>query len=147
MIATVIASILLLFIVVILIHSYELDLKNFRRDLEKKIDSIQFQIDGSLGDIQAMNQNVLNTYRTIQQLRYDTDWTDKCPVIIWHEASEEPICGRDIIAVDFNGYALSGAFRRVEDNKGVYYNCFYLCDWNVVSKWTYVFDILPGGGQ
>lgn len=147
MIATVIASILLLFIVVILIHSYELDLKNFRRDLEKKIDSIQFQIDGSLGDIQAMNQNVLSTYKTIQQLRYGTDWADKCPVIMWHEASEEPICGRDIIAVDSGGYALSGAFRQVGDNKGVYYNCFYLCDWSGVSKWTYVFDILPGGGQ
>lgn len=76
-------------------------------------------------------------------------WAEECLNLssLWHDASEEPICGRDIIAVDFNGYALSGTFRQVGDNKGVYYNCFYLCNWSVVSKWTYVFDILSGGGQ
>lgn len=78
---------------------------------------------------------------------HGVEWSDEHPKNVWHDASEEPIYGRDIIAENINGYALSGAFRQVENNKGVFYNNFCLCDWSVVIKWMYVFDILPGGGQ
>lgn len=60
---------MLLFFVVIMLNWYERHLANVRQALEKKIDSIQYQIDDILCDINIVNQNVLNTYGMLQQLR------------------------------------------------------------------------------
>lgn len=79
-------------------------------------------------------------------------WADNNPLQdvvnlneVWHDTNEEPIYGRDIIALDNDGFSLSGAFKQLENNKGVFYNYFCLCDWSVVTKWVYASDLLPKG--
>ena len=69
MILTIIASVLLFVIVALMLNWYERHLERFCRDLEEKISSIQYQIDDVLCDINIVNQNVLNTYGALQQLR------------------------------------------------------------------------------
>lgn len=71
MIATIIASVLLFVIVLLMLNWYERHLERFCRDLEEKINSIQYQIDYVLCDINIVNNNVLNAYGELQQLRDD----------------------------------------------------------------------------
>ena len=69
MIATIIASVLLFAIVALMLNWYERHLTNVRQAFAKKIDSIQYQIDDVLCDINIVNNNVLNAYGALQQLR------------------------------------------------------------------------------
>lgn len=64
---------------------------------------------------------------------------------LWHDASEEPKKGEDIIALDIDGISVSGIYKDYNGN-GIYrYHCF-LCEWDAVVKWAYIIDLLPKGG-
>ena len=46
-----------------------LDLDKRIAKLERKINNIQYQVEGALWDINTMNQNVLNTYGLLSQMK------------------------------------------------------------------------------
>ena len=69
MISTIIASVLLFVIVLLMLNWYERHLTNVRQAFAKKIESIQYQIDDVLCDINIVNQNVLNAYGELKRLR------------------------------------------------------------------------------
>ena len=74
-------------------------------------------------------------------------WADEHPNLesLWHDASEEPKKGEDIIALDIDGISVSGIYKDYI-GKGIYrYHCF-LCEWDAVVKWAYITDLLPKGG-
>ena len=65
---------------------------------------------------------------------------------VWHDASEEPKKGEDIIALDIDGISVSGIYKDYI-GKGIYrYHCF-LCEWDAVVRWAYTKDLLPKGGE
>lgn len=65
---------------------------------------------------------------------------------VWHDASEEPKFGEDVIAIDIDGVSVAGVYKDY-NGKGIYrYHCF-LCEWDAVDKWAYVSDLLPKGGD
>ena len=69
-------------------------------------------------------------------------WADAHPINVWHEASEEPKFGEDVIAIDIDGVSVAGVYKDY-NGKGIYrYHCF-LCEWDAVDKWAYVSDLLP----
>ena len=75
-------------------------------------------------------------------------WADEHPNLesLWHDASEEPKKGEDIIALDIDGISVSGIYKDYNGN-GIYrYHCF-LCEWDAVVKWAYTSDLLPKGGE
>ena len=73
-------------------------------------------------------------------------WADQHPNNVWHDASEEPKKGEDIIALDIDGISVSGIYKDYNGN-GIYrYHCF-LCEWDAVVKWAYISDLLPKGGE
>ena len=51
------------------------DLSKRIDELEKKIDNIQYQTEGILCDINIMNQNVLNTYGLLGEMKNEKDNT------------------------------------------------------------------------
>ena len=76
------------------------------------------------------------------------EWADEHPNLesLWHDASEEPKKGEDIIALDIDGISVSGIYKDYI-GKGIYrYHCF-LCEWDAVVKWAYTSDLLPKGGE
>ena len=74
------------------------------------------------------------------------EWADSHPVNVWHDATEEPKKGEDIIALDIDGISVSGVYKDYI-GKGIYrYHCF-LCEWDAVVKWAYISDLLPKGGE
>lgn len=77
---------------------------------------------------------------------HGVEWSDAHPVDVWHEASEEPKFGEDVIAIDIDGVSVAGVYKDY-NGKGIYrYHCF-LCEWDAVDKWAYVSDLLPKGGE
>lgn len=77
---------------------------------------------------------------------HGVEWADEHPANVWHEASEEPKFGEDVIAIDIDGASVAGVYKDY-NGKGIYrYHCF-LCEWDAVDKWAYVSDLLPKGGE
>lgn len=75
-------------------------------------------------------------------------WADKHPTNKWHDASEEPEFGREVITIDIYENSVSGVFGKLNNYKGVFYNYFSLCHyWSAVTKWAYIKDLLPKGGE
>lgn len=73
-------------------------------------------------------------------------WADNHPVNVWHDASEEPKIGPNIVAIDsdgnwwdirpyhgdYDGYGLKKGWR----------SCIRTYD---IQKWAYISDLLPKG--
>lgn len=73
-------------------------------------------------------------------------WADNHPVNVWHDASEEPKIGSNIVAIDsdgnwwdirpyhgdYDGYGLKKGWR----------SCIRTYD---IQKWAYISDLLPKG--
>lgn len=66
---------------------------------------------------------------------------------VWHPASEKPEYGREIIAFDSDGFSASGTFKQVGVVKGIFYNGYLLLAWDVTTRWAYIADLLPKGGE
>ena len=79
---------------------------------------------------------------------HGVEWADKHPVDKWHDASEEPEFGREIITIDIYENSVSGVFGKLNNYKGVFYNYSSLCHyWSAITKWAYIKDLLPKGGE
>lgn len=88
-------------------------------------------------------RNDINCY---DAFLHGVEWADEHTVNVWHDTSEEPKKGEDIIALDIDGISVSGIHKDYDGN-GIYrYDCF-LCEWDDVVKWAYIRDLLPKGGE
>ena len=70
-------------------------------------------------------------------------WSDKNPVNVWHDASEEPQGEYEIIYQDeFNHVWLSTYRKDIEQYKNWWEECV-AC--NYIIRWAYISDLLPKG--
>ena len=128
MIATIISSVLLLFVVATMLYWYEQHLETVHQALEKKIDYIQYQIDDVLCDINKLANKL-----------YFED--------VWHDASEEPnMKDKDIQIMyldKYSNYIHTGLLHSILE----YYDDEL--SWNESVKkrgtvlWAYADDLLP----
>ena len=66
---------------------------------------------------------------------------------VWHEAKEEPEEGTQVVAIDNDGWTVSGLFNPIAMVKGVYIYGDLVVDWYSVVRWAYLKDLLPKGGE
>lgn len=66
---------------------------------------------------------------------------------VWHEAKEEPEEGTQVVAIDNDGWTVSGLFNPRAMVKGVYIYGDLVVDWYSVVRWAYLKDLLPKGGE
>ena len=66
---------------------------------------------------------------------------------VWHEAKEEPKEGTQVVAIDNDGWTVSGLFNPRAMVKGVYIYGDLVVDWYSVVRWAYIKDLLPKGGE
>ena len=74
---------------------------------------------------------------------------------VWHDAKEEPKALKQVVAIDKKGRSFSGKYWPYDDEgytpryPGIYWNgdgCLTgarLLDWQKVTKWAYIHDLLP----
>lgn len=87
-----------------------------------------------------------NDIKCYDAFLHGVEWAEEQIANVWHDASEEPKKGEDIIALDIDGISVSGIYKDYNGN-GIYrYHCF-LCEWDAVVKWAYSIDLLPKGGE
>lgn len=65
-----------------------------------------------------------------------TEYTDLSQV--WHEAKEEPEEGTQVVAIDNDGWTVSGLFNPRAMVKGVYIYGDLVVDWYSVVRWAYI---------
>lgn len=65
----------------------------------------------------------------------------------WHDASKEPEEGTQVVAIDHDGWTVSGLFNPRAMVKGVYIYGDLVVDWYSVVRWAYRDDLLPKGGE
>ena len=83
-----------------------------------------------------------NDIKCYDAFLHGVEWAEEQIANVWHDASEEPKKGEDIIALDIDGISVSGIYKDYNGN-GIYrYHCF-LCEWDAVVKWAYISDLLP----
>lgn len=82
-----------------------------------------------------------NDIKCYDAFLHGVEWAEEQIANVWHDASEEPKKGEDIIALDIDGISVSGIYKDYNGN-GIYrYHCF-LCEWDAVVKWAYISDLL-----
>ena len=87
-----------------------------------------------------------NDIKCYDAFLHGVEWVEEQIANVWHDASEEPKKGEDIIALDIDGISVSGIYKDYS-GKGIYrYHCF-LCEWDAIVKWAYISDLLPKGGE
>lgn len=74
-----------------------------------------------------------------------TEYTDISQA--WHDASKEPEEGTQVVAIDHDGWTVSGLFNPRAMVKGVYIYGDLVVDWYSVVRWAYRDDLLPKGGE
>ena len=74
-----------------------------------------------------------------------TEYTDLSQA--WHDASKEPEEGTQVVAIDHDGWTVSGLFNPRAMVKGVYIYGDLVVDWYSVVRWAYRDDLLPKGGE
>lgn len=72
-------------------------------------------------------------------------WSDKHPVNVWHDASEEPQIGSNIVVVDKDGQwwdiqPYDGEYDGYGDLTG--WRCCVV-HYNNIQSWAYISDLLP----
>ena len=72
-------------------------------------------------------------------------WSDKNPVNVWHDASEEPKGNNwEILCVDVH----NGCWVESRVNALFLHNEWYdYADFEHVKNWAYISDLLPKGGE
>ena len=78
-------------------------------------------------------------------------WADEHPKNVWHDANEKPNCGSDVIALDRDNVTVYGTFKDDDDYGEYIYRCHgFSCEifeYEYVTKWAYIKDLLPKGGK
>lgn len=102
-----------------------------------------------------VEENSVNGYEAISSHRDSfiegANWADKHPNLesLWHNASEEPQIGSNIVVVD-----KMGQWWDIQPYDGEYDDCNGLTGWrccvvhyNNIQSWAYIRDLLPKGGE
>lgn len=76
-------------------------------------------------------------------------WADKNPKNVWHDASEEPENGSNIVAIDKDGNWWDIQPYHRGDYEGYELEGWFCCSisYNNIQKWAYINDLLPKGGE
>ena len=92
----------------------------------------------------------LSSPSDVIHFEYGARWADEHPVNVWHDASEEPQYKNkrilsyseyfDYFFVDFPSYLM------IKDG-GQFKNWETVVLRNKISKWAYISDLLPKGGE
>lgn len=71
---------------------------------------------------------------------HGVEWADEHPVDVWHDASEEPRCEELLLGENSDGFSIY-RWCGQEDNWEAFVNATGL------SRWAYISDLLPKGGE
>ena len=71
---------------------------------------------------------------------HGVEWADEHPVDVWHDASEEPRCEELLLGENSDGFSIY-RWCGQEDNWEAFVNETGL------SRWAYISDLLPKGGE
>ena len=112
---------------------------------EKEIkQSARKYIDTYIPDVRGIcEQDIYETFIN------GAEWADEHPDLssLWHDTSEEPKIGSNIVAIDKDGRLLGiQPYDDDYDRFGLegWRRCVYL--YNDIQKWAYISDLLPKGG-
>lgn len=91
-----------------------------------------------------VEENSVNGYEAISSHRDSfiegADWSDKNPVNVWHDVSEEPKINEDVVLYDCCGNFIAEFF----DGSVTWRNIVL---YYKATIWAYVKDLLPKGGE
>lgn len=63
------------------------------------------------------------------------EWPDSHPINVWHDASEEPKIGEQVLAIDYDGMTGSGTFN-IKLTTGIFIYDTLILDWDSVVRWA-----------
>lgn len=72
--------------------------------------------------------------------RQGVEWADKHPINVWHDASEEPKIGSNIVTINRNG-----KWWDIRPYDGDYCWRSWVSSYDI-QRWAYIDDLLPKGG-
>ena len=102
--------------------------------LETKIDTLQYQTDDVLHDIDVVNKNIRNYYGLLKRVELNLE-------SLWHDASEEPQ-EYPILCMDKQNNVW------IECSLNHYADGWDECvEFNEIVGWVYINDLLPKGGK
>ena len=102
--------------------------------LETKIDTLQYQTDDVLHDIDVVNKNIRNYYGLLKRVELNLE-------SLWHDASEEPQ-EYPILCFDKQNNVW------IECSLNHYADGWDECvEFNEIVGWLYINDLLPKGGK
>lgn len=105
-------------------------------ELEKKIDTLQYQTDDVLHDIDVVNKNISNYYVSLRRTEYEKIDAEPNLERFWHNPREEPKI--DEVVVLYDSY---WNFVTVLYNGYVTWNNIVLS--HKATMWAYRDDLLP----
>ena len=88
-----------------------------------------------------LNENIMGLIRKAYVL--GTIWADMHPKVVWHDPEDEPKGCKDLLLISYNACAWVGYISHTKGSPG----------WKryvqkgKVTKWAYVADLLPKGGE
>ena len=108
--------------------------------LEKKIDTLQYQTDDVLHDIDVVNKNIRNYYASLKKLEDEKTDAKINLKSLWHDLSEEPQGKYYIVCQD----TFENVFPIHSIEVMTYHQSwekFVMCE--CIVRWAYVKDLFP----
>ena len=110
-------------------------------ELDKKIDTLQYQTDDALHDIDVVNKNIRNYYGLLR--RTEDEKIDAKPNLerLWHDVSEEPKKYPILCKDEKNRVWIDHNLKDYIESWDIYVE---FCE---IIRWAYISDLLPKGGE
>ena len=112
--------------------------------LETKIDTLQYQTDDVLHDIDVVNKNVIQYCASLKRLEDERIDAAQNLESLWHDACEEPHGEYKIICQDEFEHVWLTDWREVVKQHASGWEEYAECE--CIVNWAYVSDIMPKGG-
>lgn len=111
--------------------------------LETKIDTLQYQTDDVLHDIDVVNRNVIKYYASLKRLEDEKIDAAQNLESLWHDAYEEPQGEYKIICQDEFEHVWLTDWREVAKQHASGWEEYAACE--CIVRWAYVSDLLTKG--
>lgn len=102
------------------------------RDREIKIAASNYVEENSVNGYEAISSH-------IDSFIEGADWADKHPINVWHDASEEPICGKRLLLLHTN--SVVSIFEYTGKSS---WSMLVSCG---ICQYAYISELLPKGGS
>ena len=113
--------------------------------LEKKIDTLQWQTDDVLHDIDVVNKNVIKYCASLKRLEDEKIDAVQNLESLWRDACEEPQGEYKIICQDEFEHVWLTDWREVVKQHASGWEEYAACE--CIVRWAYVSDITPKGDK